>query len=78
MLCEVNPVTAHGLRRAFRKSESVPRATCLLCRVLWPIVVQHRHLAPDYSSAAESSERTHTRSLKGQQESTATLIIRPA
>jgi len=22
-------------------------ATCLLCRVLWPIVVQHRHLVFD-------------------------------
>jgi len=78
MLREVNPVAACGSRRAFRKGESALRATCLLCRILWPIVVQHRHLPPDYSSAAESSERTRARSLKGQQESVATLIIRPA
>ena len=78
MLGEINPVAARASRRSFRKHGIALRATCLLCRILWPIVVQHRHLPPDYSSAAESSERTHVRSLKGQQEPVATLIIRPA
>jgi hypothetical protein len=78
MLREVNPAAARAARRSFRKHGTALRATCLLCRILWPIVVQHRHLPPDYSSAAESSERTHARSPKGQQELVATLIIRPA
>jgi hypothetical protein len=52
MLREVNPVTAGGSRRSFRKPETAKRAACLLCRVLWPIVVQHRHL--QFDDALES------------------------
>lgn len=39
-----------NVRRPSRVSgKSKPRAmvTCLLCRVLWPVVVQHRHLMFD-------------------------------
>lgn len=54
MLRELNPVTARGSRRAFRKGESALRVTCLLCRILLPIVVQHRHLVFDYSSEANT------------------------
>lgn len=54
MLREVNPVTAHGSRHSFRQHGATLRATCLLCRVLWPIVVQHRHLLFDYPSEAKT------------------------
>lgn len=47
MLRKMNPVTARGSRRSFRKHETAKPAACLLCRVLWPIVVQHRHLLFD-------------------------------
>lgn len=50
MLREVNPVTARASRRSFRKHGTALRSTCLLCRILWPIVVQHRHLLFDCSS----------------------------
>ena len=54
MLREVNPVTARGSKRSFRKHAPGLRATCLLCRVLWPIVVQHRHLLFDSSLEAKT------------------------
>lgn len=78
MLSEVNPVTARRSRCSFRKHAPALRTTCLLCRVLWPIVVQHRHLPSNYSSEAKSSVRTQTRSPKAQPESVATPIIHPA
>lgn len=52
MLREMNSVAAHGSRRSFRKHETTKRAACLLCRVLWPMVVQHRHL--QFDDALES------------------------
>lgn len=78
MLREVNPVTARGSRRSFRKHGPAVRATCLLCRVLWPIVVQHRHLPSNYSSETKSSLRTQTHSPRGQQASVGPLTIRRA
>jgi hypothetical protein len=48
MLGEMNPVAAPKSRRDFRKrGTNLP--PCVLCRVLWPIVVQHRHLLFDCS-----------------------------
>jgi hypothetical protein len=44
MLREVNQVTARRSKPNSLRQASALRATCLLCRVLWPIVVQHRHL----------------------------------
>ncbi len=44
MLHEINSAKARSSRRNFQKQERALRATCLLCRILWPIVVQHRHL----------------------------------
>jgi hypothetical protein len=58
MLREVNPVAARRSRRSLRKHETAVPATCLLCRVLWPIVVQHRHLLFDYSSEAKTTVPT--------------------
>lgn len=47
MLREMNPVTTRRSRRSFREQETGGRAACLLCRVLWPLFVQHRHLLFD-------------------------------
>jgi hypothetical protein len=58
MLREVNPVAARRSRRSLRKPETALPATCLLCRVLWPIVVQHRHLLFDCSSEAKATVPT--------------------
>jgi hypothetical protein len=54
MLREMNPVAARRAKQSFRKHGPAVRATCLLCRVLWPIVVQHRHLLFDDSSEAKT------------------------
>jgi hypothetical protein len=51
---EVNPVTARGPRHNLQRRGETLRATCLLCRVLWPRIVQHRHLLFDYSSEAST------------------------
>src|SRR6185369_6633150 len=40
-------VTERQSRLGSRRQASALRATCPLCRVLWPIVVQHRHLVFD-------------------------------
>jgi len=57
MLREANQITERTLRRSSRRQASTLRATCLLCRVLWPIVVQHRHLV-DRSSEDSSEAKT--------------------
>ena len=54
MLHEINSARARSSRRNFQKQERALGATCLLCRILWPIVVQHRHLIFDYSSEAKT------------------------
>ena len=53
MLREMNPVTAHMPTSRLR-DYGTTLAACLLCRVLWPIVVQHRHLLFDCSSEANT------------------------
>jgi hypothetical protein len=53
MAREMNPGAAHKSRRDFRK-HGTTLAACLLCRVLWPIVVQHRHLLFDCSAEANT------------------------
>src|SRR5258707_8153160 len=60
MLREMNSVAARKSRRSFRKQTTV--AACLLCRVLWPIVVQHRHLLFDCSSEGNTLLLTPKRS----------------
>lgn len=47
MLHDVNSMVADRSIRRHRKSETAIRATCLLCRVLFPMIVQHRHLLFD-------------------------------
>jgi hypothetical protein len=44
MLRDVNQVTTRRSKLSSWRQANVLRATCLLCRVLWPMVVQHRHL----------------------------------
>jgi hypothetical protein len=44
MLRAVTKTTARRSHNNSRKSPGAQSATCLLCQVLAPIVVQHRHL----------------------------------
>jgi hypothetical protein len=65
MLPKANQVTGRKqiTRRLPRRSEAQARAlraTCLLCRVLWPMVVQHRHLLFDSCSEEDSSSEAKT------------------
>jgi hypothetical protein len=61
MSTEINSAKARSSRRNFQKQERALRATCLLCRILWPIVVQHRHFLFDYSSEAKTILLTQRR-----------------
>lgn len=54
MLHDVNSMAADRSIRSRRKSGTAIRATCLLCRVLFPIVVQHRHLLLEDPSEAKT------------------------
>ena len=38
----------------FGTSRNTLQATCILCRVLWPAIRQHRHLLVDNSSEAKT------------------------
>jgi len=40
----VKYISDHRSRMVLRKQLGVLRETCLLCRILWPTFVQHRHL----------------------------------
>jgi len=46
---KINPFKARSSKRNFQKQERALRATCLLCQILWSIVVQYRHLPADSS-----------------------------
>jgi len=54
MLQKINSLTASGSRRSFQKHERALHAACLLCRVLWPTVVPHRHLLFECESEAKT------------------------
>jgi hypothetical protein len=49
MLRAEKPVTVRSPKRRFQSRLRAPRAACLLCQVLWPFVVQHRHLSSDFA-----------------------------
>ncbi len=57
MLREESFVT-HQPNRSLGKHELAQAAPCLICRVLWPIVIQHSHLLFDYSGEAKTLLRT--------------------
>lgn len=54
MLHDVNSIAADRSIRSRRQSGTALRATCLLCRVLFPIIVPHRHLLPVDCSEAKT------------------------
>ncbi len=48
---ETNSVLAHRSKENFRKHGNTQRMTCLICRVLWPRSLSHRHVLCDASEA---------------------------
>ena len=58
---KLNPVVISRSQDSSQKHGIAVRATCLLCRVLWPSVVPHRHLPFDYSSEAKTLLLTQSR-----------------
>jgi hypothetical protein len=55
------PVVAHRAPRSMQEHNTAFPANCLLCRVLWPTIVGHRHLQFDDSSEAKTLFMTETR-----------------
>ena len=51
MLRKVNQ--ASGSKDGFQNRPNI-QATCLLCRILWPTRLPHRHLASDFPSEAQT------------------------
>lgn len=47
MLRKTTQVGARQNRLSFKERRTMVRQTCLLCRILWPVNVQHRHLLFD-------------------------------
>jgi len=54
MFREMNPAATRPSKRSTQNHESGSPENCLLCRVLWPTILQHRHLYPNHSSEAET------------------------
>lgn len=52
MFREMNPAVTRTSKHSAQNHESASRENCLLCRVLWPTILQHRHLLPNHSSEA--------------------------
>jgi hypothetical protein len=50
----VHLVASRRSSHNFGTSEISSYATCLLCHVLWPRILQHRHLRLDYPSEAKA------------------------
>jgi|GEM_PF-5991274 len=47
MLRKAFPITTRRENPNFNGRQTFVRRTCLLCRILWPTIVQHRHLAEE-------------------------------
>ena len=58
MSANVNPIANRSSSYTSRANKDTPCGTCLLCRVLWPRTLQHRHL--DSSSEATTALRAKT------------------
>jgi hypothetical protein len=54
MLHDVNSMAAKRPIRSREKSGTSLREKCLLCSVLWPMIVQHRHLLLEDSTEAKT------------------------
>jgi len=52
-----NSVVAPRSKDSFQKHGNTQRITCLLCRVLWPRSVQHRHVFFIASEANDDNSR---------------------
>ena len=55
MSSNVNSTAAARSSHHLQRHGTTPLATCLLCRVLWPRTIQHRHLPLYDSSEAKTA-----------------------
>lgn len=78
MSTRVSPFVVQPSSDSSRMHRNTPRVTCLLCRVLYPTTLQHRHLLPDSASEAKTIVLTPTRYPNGQQTPMGVLTIRAA
>jgi len=61
MVTPNNSVVAQRSSHSFQKHGTSLPATCLLCRVLWPRILEHRHLQLDSASEAKTLIATRIR-----------------
>jgi hypothetical protein len=52
MFSHLHPELTYTSRQKLKDLEANAPAPCLLCQVLWPQGLQHRHLIPDICSEA--------------------------
>jgi hypothetical protein len=60
MLREVDSVVVRSSSHSSQKHGASLAAACILCRMLWPRILQHRHLLVDCSSEAKTIVITKT------------------
>lgn len=60
MLPESNTPT-RGSKYSLHKHEITLCVSCLLCRVLWPRILPHRHIPAEASSEAKTLYRSRSR-----------------
>lgn len=61
MSSKPRPVLAPHATRSLQARTTTTMPNCLLCRVLWPTIVGHRHLQLDDSSEAKTLFLAETR-----------------
>lgn len=54
MLSATHTPAVSGSKHSSQKHQTAPRPNCLLCRVLWPTILPHRHLLIEASSEAKT------------------------
>jgi hypothetical protein len=54
MFYELNAAETRATKHQTQHHANASRENCLLCRVLWPTLLPHRHLSVGHSSEAET------------------------
>lgn len=54
MFREMHPAATRKSKHSTQSHVNASPANCLLCRVLWPTILRHRHLSVEFSSEAKT------------------------